>query len=73
MELNEIKKIIESFSKIAKIPLLQGMLRARVSNLEISGIIAETADSSFILKKWIIPNLNNSQNQFQNQQNIFNR
>jgi len=43
--------IIKSFSKKARIPLIEGMLNARISNLEISAVVSEGAGSSFIIRK----------------------
>lgn len=54
----EILSIIKSFSEIARIPLIEGMLNARVSNLEMSAVVSESSDTSFILKKNPIPDMN---------------
>ncbi len=43
--------IIKSFSEKARIPLIEGMLDARIANLEISAVVSETAGSSFIIRK----------------------
>src|SRR3989338_7004014 len=50
----EILDIISSFSAKARIPLIEGMLNARVENLEISAIVSEVSSPSFILKKSLI-------------------
>lgn len=51
----EIIKIISSFSEKARIPLIEGMLKARINNLEISAITSEVSTPSFILKKISVP------------------
>jgi hypothetical protein len=51
----EIDSIIQSFSDKARIPLMEGMLKARFNNLEIAAVISQTS-SSFILRKDIVPN-----------------
>ncbi|MEK6886022.1 MAG: hypothetical protein AABX17_03590 [Nanoarchaeota archaeon] len=43
--------IIKSFSEKARIPLIEGMLNAKISNLEISAVVSENAGSSFIIRK----------------------
>jgi hypothetical protein len=53
----EIQKIIKSFSEVARIPLIEGMLNAKISNLEISAVVSEVANNSFIIKKSPIQNL----------------
>jgi hypothetical protein len=50
----EIIEIIKSFSQKAKIPLIEGMLNARVGNLEISAVVNENTSPSFIIRKIII-------------------
>jgi len=47
----EILEIIKSFSEKARIPLIEGMLIAKIENIEISAVVSEEADSSFIIKK----------------------
>ncbi len=53
LEKEEIMSVIKTFSEKAKIPLVEGMLVARVDNLEISGVIptSTSASPSFIIKK----------------------
>ncbi|MBM3247217.1 hypothetical protein FJZ17_01590 [Candidatus Pacearchaeota archaeon] len=52
----EIEAIIKSFSERARIPLVEGMLKARVMNLEMAAVVT-LAGSSFVLKKYReIPN-----------------
>ena len=51
----EIANIIQSFSNKARIPLIEGMLDARIGNLEMSAIISEAAASSFIVKRNLLP------------------
>jgi len=48
----EIEMIIKSFSEKARIPLIEGMLKARIKDLEMAAIVS-LAGSSFILKKYI--------------------
>lgn len=48
---HEILEIIKSFSERARIPLIEGMLNARISNVEISAVVSGEAGSSFIIKK----------------------
>ncbi len=50
----EILETIKSFSEKAKIPLIEGMLNARILDLEISAIVSETISPSFIIKRNII-------------------
>jgi hypothetical protein len=50
----EIQEIIKSFSERAKIPLIEGMLNARVNDLEISAVISETVSPSFFIKRIIV-------------------
>lgn len=50
----EILETIKSFSEKAKIPLIEGMLNARILDLEISAIVSETTSPSFIIKRNII-------------------
>jgi len=47
----EIESIIKAFSERARIPLIEGMLKARVKNLEIAAVVS-LAGSSFVLKKY---------------------
>jgi len=54
---DEINKIIKSFSEKAQIPLIEGMLNARVDGLEISAVVSEVISPSFILKKLNIPTM----------------
>jgi len=51
MTKDEILRLIKSFSEIARIPLLEGMLKARIRNLEISAVVTESGNPSFILRK----------------------
>ncbi len=48
---DEELSIIKSFSERARIPLIEGMLNARIANIEISAIVSENSGSSFIIKK----------------------
>ncbi len=49
----EINRIISDFSEKARIPLIEGLLRARVSNLQISAVVSKAASSRFIITKTI--------------------
>jgi type IV secretory pathway ATPase VirB11/archaellum biosynthesis ATPase len=53
LEKEEIMAIIKTFSDKAKIPLVEGMLIARIDNLEISAVVPTSASTSpsFIIKK----------------------
>jgi len=51
----EIKNIINNFSQNAKIPIIEGILKAAVGNLIISAITSEFIGSKFIINK-ISPN-----------------
>lgn len=50
----EILTTIKSFSEKARIPLIEGMLNARVDNLEISAVVTETGSPSFIIRKILV-------------------
>jgi hypothetical protein len=50
----EILETIKSFSEKAKIPLIEGMLNARIADLEIAAIVSETMSPSFIIKRNMI-------------------
>jgi hypothetical protein len=56
----EIEAIIKSFSEKARIPLIEGMLKARIKNLEMAAVVS-LAGSSFVLKK-ISPNVFSTNN-----------
>lgn len=47
----EIDSIIKEFSEKARIPLIEGLLRARVGILQISAIVSTLAESRFIITK----------------------
>lgn len=53
----EIDKIISDFSEKARIPLEEGLLRARIGNLQISAIVSKVASSRFILTKFYMPQI----------------
>lgn len=53
----EINAIIKDFSDKARIPLIEGMLRARVGNLQISAVISKKGSARFIITKTIVPEL----------------
>lgn len=48
---DEIESIIKEFSEKARIPLIEGLLRARVGNLQISAVISKVSASRFIITK----------------------
>jgi len=56
---NEINSLIKAFSEKTRIPLVEGILKARVNNLEIFAVISKFSTSKFIITK-IIPQQNNS-------------
>lgn len=58
----EISEITNNFSKEARIPLVEGILRAAVGNLVISAVTSEFIGSRFIIKK--INPLSQSANNF---------
>jgi len=47
----EIDFIIKDFSEKARIPLVEGLLRARINNLQISAVVSEVASSRFMIIK----------------------
>jgi len=53
----EITAVIKDFSEKARIPLIEGMLRARVGNWQISAVMSKKAPPRFILTKTVIPEL----------------
>lgn len=59
----EISVVITEFSEKARIPLIEGLLRARVGNLEISAVVSKIASSRFIITKTFIQPLMNLQQQ----------
>lgn len=61
----EINLIIKNFSDAARIPLIEGMLNARIDNLEMSAVVSDISDNSFIIKRNIIPSINKSSTQLQ--------
>jgi len=61
----EILATIKSFSEKARIPLIEGMLKARIANLEMSAVVSEKTNSSFIVKKIIIPDMEKQISQLQ--------
>ena len=48
----EIQKIIEIFSKAAKIPVLGGVFKAAIGNLVITAVISDFVGSRFIINKY---------------------
>jgi hypothetical protein len=55
LEKSDIDKIINEFSEKARIPLVEGMLRARVANMQISAVVSKVASSRFIITKIYAP------------------
>ncbi len=51
----EIDAIIADFSEKARIPLIEGLLRARIANLQISAVVSKIAESRFIITKFAAP------------------
>lgn len=47
----EIDYVINEFSDKARIPLIEGMLRARIGNLQISAVVSTVTSSRFIITK----------------------
>lgn len=48
---DEIQKVIDIFSKSAKIPVLSGLFKAAVGNLIITAVVSELVGSRFIISK----------------------
>lgn len=48
----EIKSIIETFSKFAKIPAIGGIFKAAVGNLVITAVLSDYVGSRFIINKY---------------------
>ncbi len=51
---DEILTLIKAFSETARIPLIEGLLTARIQNLEISAVVTEKGVPSFIIRKILI-------------------
>jgi hypothetical protein len=51
LEKEEINKIIKTFSEKARIPVVEGMLNARVEDLEIASVLSDNLGYSFIIKR----------------------
>ena len=51
MNAQEIDKIIEYFSQEAKIPIINGILKAAVGDMVISAVSSQYAGSRFIITK----------------------
>jgi len=47
----EIQSIIKSFADRARVPLIEGMLKAKVGDLSISAIISKSTNLSFVIAK----------------------
>ncbi len=54
LDKDEINEIINKFSKVAKIPINEGVYKVVAGNLVLSAVISETVGSRFVIKK-IIP------------------
>ena len=48
----EIRNIAESFSKAAKIPIIEGIFKAAVGNLVITAVLSNFVGSRFIINKY---------------------
>jgi len=53
----EINTIIKSFSAKARIPIIEGMLKARVKDVTISAVISDMTGARFIITKTLFPPL----------------
>lgn len=51
MNQNEIKEVLDSFSKEAKIPVIGGIFKAVVGDLIISALVSEVVSSKFIITR----------------------
>lgn len=51
----EITHVVTEFSEKARIPLMEGMLRARVGNLQISAVVSKLTSSRFIITRIYVP------------------
>ena len=47
----EIRNVIESFSRETKIPLIEGILKTAYENLLITAIVSEYVGGRFIIQK----------------------
>ncbi|MFH1711136.1 MAG: hypothetical protein ABH840_02380 [Nanoarchaeota archaeon] len=48
----EIKKVIETFSKYSRIPMMEGMFKAAVGNTLITAVVSDFVGSRFIINKY---------------------
>ncbi len=51
LDSEQIKKLIQEFSKTAKIPISKGVFKAAVAKFHITAVIPETVGSRFIIEK----------------------
>ena len=51
----EITHVVTEFSEKARIPLMEGMLRARVGNLQVSAVVSKLTSSRFIITRIYAP------------------
>jgi hypothetical protein len=58
----EINSLIKAFSEKTRIPLTEGILKARFNNLEIFAVISKFSTSRFIITKNITPSNSNMMN-----------
>lgn len=47
----EIDQILETFSKVGKVPKVEGLFKVAISNLILTAIVSESIGSRFIIKK----------------------
>ncbi len=50
----DIAEVIRQFSERARIPLIEGLLRARVEDLQISAVVSNVASSRFIITRVVL-------------------
>jgi len=51
LEKKDILEVIKQFSEKARIPLIEGLLRARVGDLQISAVVSEVTSSRFLITR----------------------
>jgi hypothetical protein len=54
----EIDQVIQEFSDKARIPIIEGLLRARIGSLQISAVVSINTSSRFIITRRTMPMLN---------------
>lgn len=66
LNFEEIQLIIKSFSDKARVPLIEGLFKAKIGDLSISAIISKSASLSFVISKKTPYSLVNSNNMNRN-------